>query len=803
MNAINKYTKPVTATIKTVMTGMSAPVTDVSESPSSTKSGSLVAATPNQKQGLSELIETAVRTLTDTAAKVSSDVGASATENKLGDKLMGVKDRVLTKVETKFEEQKAGLKSALKNPGLIKSILGSESCRLAIKAIGMTFTRITPGSILKKATPEDAGIWKQKIASMELVNENGMIKKAVNSIVKGTFKESFRVSPENLSKIKNELDDIQSKLSNPDIGTDEKKQLESESKLLKTLSTKFESRINQKELLKQGVGGDGMALTESLLSILDNQNTQSAVAVVSTIYQGLQDESTGLKSSLQGVLQDLDNPLRRMLSEKVGEKALQGLTLLISDEGLAIADELVGLGKQDLMMSFLQDPMQMIMANKDLLMTAGGRLFDHVVDLVDKESSASLLMSLSNQKIGPSEIAMLREVLPMMKEAMVEHQHGISPTPGYPSKTAVLVSKLAQHMDRQMVALGGDPKAPEKPLGDLVDAFAAKLSKASTMGTSFDKSAPVTAAPVSEEYRGTMLGTALSVKNAASALFQNTVTQPIVNKAKGTATMIGAGVISGKIDKALDKAGLTTESQFSTIETESHKKTAAPETDKMILTLDRGKVTSFAVSTASMVFRALAENPMMIDSGFKAAGSFVSDTMDILSQSATPKERTTGLTTLVHAHAESLGTVLRESGNPLAEKVGNLLSDADALLGSDIVQRSLRKSKLPTDENLAIIGQKVANKAADGMAKMADKATALGAAAMEKAGAGLDKVGAEKKEKTAQLEDFSTPKAPKDKKEMTYKVAQEAYDRMVMGTGDTVDSPKIALLRFVNGFVQD
>jgi len=282
-------------------------------------------------QGLSELIGTAIDSLRDTASKVSQELGSSATQNGLGDTLMSVKDRVLTKVETKFEEQKAGLKSALKHPDLIKSLLGSESCRLAIKAIGMTFTRITPNAVLKKASPEDADIWKQKISSMQLMNDNGMIKNAINSVVKGTFKDSFRVSTENLSKIKDELTTIQDKLSNPDIGTDEKKQLESESRLLKNLSGKFESRINQKELLRQGLSGDGMALTDSLLNMLDNQNTQSAVSVVGTIYQGLQDESTGLKSSLQGLLDDKDNPLRRIVAEKVGEKALSGLTLMVSE----------------------------------------------------------------------------------------------------------------------------------------------------------------------------------------------------------------------------------------------------------------------------------------------------------------------------------------------------------------------------------------------------------------------------------------------------------------------------------------
>ncbi len=298
MNTINKFNATMRSSAVTAETTVKAATTaDVAET-SPAKAESLVDATPKQMQGLSELIGTAIGSLRDTAAKVSQELGSSATQNGLGDTLMSVKDRVLTKVETKFEEQKAGLKSALKHPDLIKSLLGSESCRLAIKAIGMTFTRITPNAVLKKASPEDADIWKQKISSMQLMNDNGMIKNAINSVVKGTFKDSFRVSPENLSKIKDELTTIQDKLSNPDIGTDEKKQLESESRLLKNLSGKFESRINQKELLRQGLSGDGMALTDSLLNMLDNQNTQSAVSVVGTIYQGLQDESTGLKSSL-------------------------------------------------------------------------------------------------------------------------------------------------------------------------------------------------------------------------------------------------------------------------------------------------------------------------------------------------------------------------------------------------------------------------------------------------------------------------------------------------------------------------
>jgi hypothetical protein len=752
-------------------------------------------------QGLSELIGTAIDSLRDTASKVSQELGSSATQNGLGDTLMSVKDRVLTKVETKFEEQKAGLKSALKHPDLIKSLLGSESCRLAIKAIGMTFTRITPNAVLKKASPEDADIWKQKISSMQLMNDNGMIKNAINSVVKGTFKDSFRVSTENLSKIKDELTTIQDKLSNPDIGTDEKKQLESESRLLKNLSGKFESRINQKELLRQGLSGDGMALTDSLLNMLDNQNTQSAVSVVGTIYQGLQDESTGLKSSLQGILDDKDNPLRRIVAEKVGEKALSGLTLLVSDEGLAIANELVGLGKKDLFMSFLQDPMQMMMDNSEMLMTAGSHLFDHMVDLVNKDSNIPLLTTLSNQKIGAPEIATLREVLPMVKDAALEHQHGIKPTPGYPSKTALLTAKVAQLVDQKLVAMGADPTAPEKPLGELVDSFAAQLSKATTMAESLNKSGPVVAAPVSEKYRGTMLGSVLSVKNTASALFQNTVTQPILNKAKGTATMVGAGVVAGKIDKQLAKAGLTAESVSSEVSAPKEKP-VKQETEKLSLTLDREKVQSFAVSTASMVFRALSENPLMIDSGLSAARSFVSDAVDILSQEATPKERTTALTTLVNDHAETLGTTLRESGNSLAEKVADLISDSDTLLSSDIVQRSLRKSKLPTDEVISSIGQKIADKVSDKVTGFADKVTTAGSEAMEKVSAKLDKVGVEKTKGEAKSESAGASKEPKEKKDMTYKVSQDAYDRLGVVSGK-VDKPGTAVLRFISGFVQD
>jgi len=801
MNTINKFNATMrSSAVKAETTVKAATTADVAET-SPAKAESLVDATPKQMQGLSELIGTAIDSLRDTASKVSQDLGSSATQNGLGDKLMGVKDSVLTKVETKFEEQKAGLKSALKNPGLIKSILGSESCRLAIKAIGMTFTRITPNSVLKKASPEDADIWKQKISSMNLMNDNGMIKKAINSVVKGTFKDSFRVSPENLSKIKDELNTIQNQLSNPDIGTDEKKQLESESKLLKNLSGKFESRINQKELLRQGLSGDGMALTDALLSVLDNQNTQSAVSVVSTLYQGLQDESTGLKSSLQGILDDKDNPLRRILSEKVGEKALSGLTLLVSDEGLAIANELVGLGKKDLLMSFLQDPMQMMLDNRETLMTAGSHLFDHMVDLVNKDSNIPLLTTLSNQKIGAPEIATLREVLPMVKDAALEHQHGIKPTPGYPSKTALLTAKVAQLVDQKLVAMGADPTAPEKPLGELVDSFAAQLSKATTMAESLNKSGPVVAAPVSEKYRGTMLGSMVSVKNTASALFQNAVTQPILNKAKGTATMVGAGVVAGKIDKQLAKAGLTAESASSEVSAEPKEKPVKEETEKLSLTLDREKVQSFAVSTASMVFRALSENPLMIDSGLGAARSFVSDTVDILSQEATPKERTTALTTLVNDHAKTLGTTLRESGNPLAEKVADLISDADTLLSSDIVQRSLRKSKLPTDEVISSIGQKIADKVSDKVTSFAEKVTTAGSEAMEKVGAKLDKVGVEKNNGDAKSESTAAPKDPKEKKEMTYKVSQDAYDRLGVVSGK-MDKPGTAMLRFISGFVQ-
>jgi hypothetical protein len=803
MNMINKFKATVgSAAVKAATIGKASTTADVSQT-SATKSESLVEATPKQKEGLSELIGTAIGSLMDTASKVSQELGSAATQNGLGDKLMGVKDRVLIKAETKFEEQKAGLKSALKNTGLIKSILGNETCRLAIKAIGMTFTRITPNSILKKAAPEDAGIWKQKIASMQLVNENSMIKKAINSVVKGTFKESFRVSPENLSKIKDELNTIQDKLSDPKLGSDEKKQLESESKLLKTLSGKFESRINKKELLKQGLGGDGMALTESLLHILNSQNAQSPAAVVSTIYQGLQDESTGLKSSLQGLLADKDNPLRRILAEKIGEKALSGLTLLISDEGMAIADELVGLGKQDLMMSFLQDPMQMMMDNREMLMTAGSNIFDHVVDLVNKDSNIPLLSTLSNKKIGAIEIAILRNVLPMVKDAVIEHQHGIKPTPGYPSKTALLTAKIAQLVDQKLVAMGADPSLPEKSLGALVDSFAAQLSKATTMAESFNKGQPVVAARVSETYRGTALGHALSVKNTAVALFQNTVTQPILNKAKGAATMVGAGVVAGKIDKQLAKAGLTADATSSGVVTAPKEKPVKEETEKLSLTLDREKVQSFAVSTASMVFRALAENPLMIDSGLSAARSFVSDAVDMLSQEATPKERTIALTTLVHEHAETLGTVLRESGNSLAEKVGDLIADADTLLSSDLVQRSLRRSALPTEETISLIGQKIADKVSDKVATLAEKATRVGSEAMEKVSVSLDKVGVDKTAGDVNSDSVSAPKAPKEKKEMTYKVAKEAYDLLEGATSGKVDKPGMAVLRFMSDFVQD
>ncbi len=480
---------------------------------------------------------------------------------------------------------------------------------------------------------------------------------------------------------------------------------------------------------------------------------------------------------------------------------MSGLTLLVSDEGLAIANELVGLGKKDLLMSFLQDPMQMMMDNSETLLTAGSNLFEHMVDLVNKDSNIPLLTTLSNQKIGAPEIATLREVLPMVKDAALEHKHGIKPTPGYPSKTALLTAKVAQLVDQKLVAMGADPTAPEKPLGELVDSFAAQLSKATTMAESLNKSGPVVAAPVSEKYRGTMLGSVLSVKNTASALFQNTVTQPILNKAKGAATMVGAGVVAGKIDKQLAKAGLTAESASSEVSAPKEKP-VKQETEKLSLTLDREKVQSFAVSTASMVFRALSENPLMIDSGLSAARSFVSDAVDILSQEATPKERTTALTTLVNDHAETLGTTLRESGNSLAEKVADLISDADTLLSSDIVQRSLRKSKLPTDAVISSIGQKIADKVSDKVTGFADKVTTAGSEAMEKVGAKLDKVGVEKTKGEAKSESAGASKEPKEKKDMTYKVSQDAYDRLGVVSGK-VDKPGTAVLRFISGFVQD
>lgn len=113
----------------------------------------------------------------------------------------------------------------------------------------------------------------------------------------------------------------------------------------------------------------------------------------------------------------------------------------------------------------------------------------------------------------------------------------------------------------------------------------------------------------------------------------------------------------------------------------------------------------------SLLSHFVSENPAVLDTLGESATTLLVTVSDILqNQELDPSERANILCEILKGTLGDIGQSIIETGGETSTQVGSALISTGALLGSDLVKRSLQKSTAFTPETISKAGQFVALK---------------------------------------------------------------------------------------------
>ncbi len=625
-----------------------------------------------------------------------------------------------------------------------------------------------------------------------MINDMGILRE-------DSKKPALRVTPENLEKIKTRLSHLEEQANNPNAPQDSG--VGSEISLCKLLVKAYTERLEIKAALKAdraGVITGTSSLATAVAKTLTSADFSSPEILLKKIISSCATDPT-LRSQIQGMISDKDNPLRKVLVSVAGEKAIHGLNIATSPEGLAIANTLIGAGSVDIAKAFIEDPVGTLLANKALFVETASTAFDQFVALLDNKSATDSLIAMSDGKLQQADISLLRDILPLAKEVIAENTTATEtdrPTKS-PSKTAHLLAKIAEHVatraDLELAKLAtkrGD--SPALPIQNTLEQLSTGIDNSLHLLTKLTVGIPDTVSQkesqadanttqdnTDQSWGGWLSGwgsavtagvsnvavqaTAFTLGDEAGLTLENAISDAteyvsdtasyVTSTVTGAASSIanipnniiatavdiglnaGASVAAGKIDTAIDR------------ELNNTPKTSK---DKATVTLNPEKLTEFMAQNVSLLSHFVAENPAVLDimgQSVTAVIVTVSETLQdptlglfrnrqsarftmlpnapdvtflgqcgvaalhklnengadgVFRNRATlsPEEKSQALCNVLKNSLGDIGRAIATTGDETAKKVGHSLINAGALLGSDLVTRSLGQSKALQPETL-------------------------------------------------------------------------------------------------------
>jgi len=658
----------------------------------------------------------------------------------------------LAKVKSLFEKNILGalIKNIAKN---IDAIMKNSVCQSIVKSLLMTKTRVTPEDIVKKTDSQAQKTeWLSTIKNMDILRDD---------------QKSLRITPENLDKIQTRLSDLEAQVSSEPSETNTK--IGSEIKLCKILIKTYEDRLAIKEALKTDKAGiiEGSSkLAAVVLSTLEGTDFSSPEKLLKKIIHSCK-ENPELREQMQSMISDKENPLHKLIVSVAGENAIHGLNIATAPEGLAIADALISAGSVDIAKSFLENPVGTLLDNKDLLMTTASNAFDAFVTLLDNKSATDSMLALSDGRLQPADIDLLKNILPLAKGVISELNATESPTER-PSKTAMLMSKIAGHVaarcDLELANIHtASTSQTALPISDTIDQLTTGLDNSLSLLTKLtvglaetpkgpdatslqSTDSPKAETPIDQSWGGwvsswgssvvsgvanvAQFGSNMAVHAVASTLgdeaglylessIENAseiisdTTTYISDSVRSAATTIGnipSNIVSAAVNLGIEAASTTAagkiDSKIDKTLTAPLSKTDTPKKATSEITLNHEKLTEFMAQSVSLLSHFIAENPAVLDSVGSSVTTLLVSVADILQNPETDTaERAKSLCNTLKESLGEIGQAIVSSNGATAAKVGNTLINAGALLGSALVERSLAKSTALTQETITKAGQ--------------------------------------------------------------------------------------------------
>jgi hypothetical protein len=600
-----------------------------------------------------------------------------------------------------------------------------------------TNTRIKPEEILIKAgDKEEIKKWAEMMDELneELTHATHSDSKAQAKLNEGLFSNvgehsetSIKINRAKMTFITDKLNKVQDKKS-------------SEYKFLKTMKKTFEIRIAIKENIQTSIG-DSHKLGAKLINNINLDHINNPSQLVKDVVTALRDNTDGsLRFDLKEIL-STPNPLRNILEGVLGEDGIKGIELLLTDEGISIASDILQIADPDLLLSFVENPLGTILENKELLSTVSENVFDNVVSLLNKPECGNLIISLSEGNVKPEDMQLLQDILPLAKEAFLEAG---TPSQGHPSKASQVLARLAGHVSNRFEtekkegvkqSISALTASLDTAVGSLktvitmLDSSTADsrsddaVSQSETRNVISEDNIPEAPSEVDNSWTGWVTGMTSAIISAPGeainfmsvsgtqdyvdaggrAILQvrdaaidtannlakagvdgaNYVATAAVDGAKSTVTvpasMIGSSIIDSKVNKTLQpKVDGSTE----------------PATEKPKISLNQEKLKELGTQALVLVCNFVSENPEVLDTMGGSVATMLVQAESVIGNPELSKDvKSKVMTRLLKDNLVTIGTALIESGeqrgDDMSKNVGKTISSVGEILGSELVSMTL------------------------------------------------------------------------------------------------------------------
>jgi hypothetical protein len=376
--------------------------------------------------------------------------------------------------------------------------------------------------------------------------------------------------------------------------------------------------------------------------------------------------------------------------------------------------------------------------------------FDQFVALLDNSSATDSLIAMSDGKLQQADISLLRDILPLAKEVLTENTTATEtdrPTQS-PSKTATLLSKIAEHVatraDLELAKLAaqrGD--SPAFPIQNTIAQLSTGIDNSLHLLTKLTVGIPDTVPQkesqadanttqdnTDQSWSGWISGwgsavtagvsnvavqaTAFTLGDEAGLTLENAIsdaTEYVSDTASYvTSTVTGAAssianipnnIVATAIDMGVNAGASVATGKIDTFIDKELNNTPKTPKDKATVTLNPEKLTEFMAQNVSLLSHFVAENPAALDIMGQSVTAVIFTVSETLQDpTLSQEEKSQVLCNVLKNSLGDIGRAIAATGDETSKKVGNSLVNAGALLGSALVTRSLGQSKALQPETL-------------------------------------------------------------------------------------------------------